>query len=116
MSKYGHIDTYKGYNIYNTPTTYVVCDEHGEHVFECKSGLPIVVDIIDSIVKDEWEILKTICDLPKAKELAHKITLFVYSHDAYNKAQIASIIDDFYGESCGMGIADDLDNILFKNK
>ena len=43
------------------------------------------------------EIDKYITDLPRHQELAKKIADYINSHDWYNLAQIAQIIEIFYG-------------------
>lgn len=52
MSKYGYVETYKGYKIINTPSCYVITNEHGLNVGETKFGLPVARGIIDSLVKE----------------------------------------------------------------
>ena len=47
-------------------------------------------------------------DLPHNKELAKAITKYVKENKNYNLAQIGSIIDEFYGGSCGLGIAEEI--------
>ena len=62
--------------------------------------------------KEKWakKILPYIDDLPRAKELAGKIADFVCeNNEAYTLGQIGNIIDVFYGKSCGVSIADDIE-------
>ena len=47
-------------------------------------------------------------DLPYNKELAKIITKYVKENKNYTLSQIDSLIDEFYGRSCGLGIAEDI--------
>lgn len=51
-------------------------------------------------------------DLPNHRELAGKIADYVNTHEDYTLAQVASIIDGFYGQSCGMSIAEEIKSIF----
>lgn len=66
--------------------------------------------------KEKWakKILPYIDDLPRARELANAIASYVDGSESYTKAQIGSVIDNFYGKSCGLSIADDID-CLWRN-
>lgn len=58
------------------------------------------------------DIDKYINDLPNHSQLAIKIADFVNVHKDYTLAQVGQIIDEFYGESNGLSIAEDIESIF----
>ena len=53
-------------------------------------------------------IYKDLKLLKGANELSNIIADYVNTHETYTLAQIGQLIDEFYGNSCGLSIAEDI--------
>lgn len=66
----------------------------------------------DKLVSDIYNDIK---DLPRVGALSIKIADYVRNHKDYNLAQIGALIDEFYGASVGLSIAEEI-TCLFGTK